>query len=93
MPILKPGWRKTGERESGTLSLRELQCLIAAGEGLSNKMIAANLAISEGTVKTHIRHVMTKLDAGDRTHAVVRAIEEGYLTVAVRPSQLPESGK
>ena len=89
--MLKPGWRPPGEYSrapgrvaGGTLSVRELECLGLAAEGLSNKMIADKLVISEGTVKTHIRHVLTKLEAGDRTHAVVRAIEEGYFTVEVK---------
>lgn len=81
MAILKTGCRKTGEGESETLSLRELQCLMLAGEGLSNKMIAERLGIADGTIKAHIHHVLAKLEAGDRTHAVVRAIQEGYLTV------------
>lgn len=90
MAILKPGWRMPGEQSraprspGGTLSVRELQCLVLAGDGLSNKMIAETLVIAEGTVKIHMKHVLTKLEAGDRTHAVVRAIQEGYLTVEVK---------
>lgn len=86
IPSLTPGSRTTtsegpAELEVGTLSARELQCLSLAGQGYSNKRIAMRLEIQESTVKTHMGRVLSKLQANDRAHAVVRAIEEGWLTV------------
>ena len=51
---------------------------VAAGK--SNKLIAAELGISEGTVKTHMKSILPKLDASDRTHAVMIALKRGILT-------------
>jgi DNA-binding NarL/FixJ family response regulator len=59
------------EREIDVLSL------IAAGE--SNKVVAANLHISEETVKTHARSIFAKLGASDRTHAVTLALRRGII--------------
>ncbi len=56
------------------LSPRELEVLAFLVEGLSNKKIAEKLVISPDTVKTHIRHIMEKLAATDRTAAAVKAI-------------------
>lgn len=56
------------------LSPRERQVLALLVEGLSNKKIAERLYISPDTVKTHIRHIMEKLAAADRTDAAVKAV-------------------
>jgi DNA-binding NarL/FixJ family response regulator len=50
---------------------------VAAGK--SNKLIAAELDISEGTVKTHMKSILPKLNASDRTHAVMIALKRGIL--------------
>lgn len=57
------------------LSERELEVLRVMAEGLSNKEIASRLFVSEATVKTHVQHVMRKLDAGSRTQAAARGRE------------------
>jgi DNA-binding NarL/FixJ family response regulator len=62
-----------------TLSVRELEVLRRVAEGKSNKAIAAELDISEGTVKTHMKSVLPKLEASDRTHAVMIALKRGIL--------------
>lgn len=54
------------------LTRRELQVLNLLAAGKTNAHIAGRLFISEGTVKSHIRHIMTKLGAGNRTEAVAR---------------------
>jgi DNA-binding NarL/FixJ family response regulator len=61
------------------LTEREIQVLRRVAAGKSNKLIAAELAISEGTVKTHMKSILPKLDASDRTHAVMIALKRGIL--------------
>jgi DNA-binding NarL/FixJ family response regulator len=61
------------------LSEREIQVLRGVAAGKSNKLIAAELDISEGTVKTHMKSILPKLDASDRTHAVMIALKRGIL--------------
>ena len=50
-------------------------------QGLKNKEIASAMGISEGTVKTHMKSILPKLDASDRTHAVMIALKRGILDV------------
>jgi len=61
------------------LSERELDVLRWVAEGCSNKAVGSRLAISEDTVKNHMRTILSKLGANDRTHAVTIAIRRGYL--------------
>jgi DNA-binding NarL/FixJ family response regulator len=61
------------------LTEREIEVLRAVAGGKSNKLIAAELEISEGTVKTHMKSILPKLDAADRTHAVMIALRRGIL--------------
>jgi DNA-binding NarL/FixJ family response regulator len=61
------------------LTGRELDVLRGVAAGKSNKLIAAELDISEGTVKTHMKSILPKLDASDRTHAVMIALKRGIL--------------
>lgn len=62
-----------------TLSAREIEVLRLIAKGKANKEIADELALSIPTVKTHIAHILTKLDAPDRTRAVTVAMERGLL--------------
>jgi DNA-binding NarL/FixJ family response regulator len=62
-----------------TLTEREIEVLRRVAAGKSNKRIAAELDISEGTVKTHMKSILPKLDASDRTHAVMIALKRGIL--------------
>jgi DNA-binding NarL/FixJ family response regulator len=57
-------------------SARELQVLELVGEGKSNKEIAGQLAISDETVKTHLRHLFEKLGVSDRAQAVAIALRQ-----------------
>lgn len=61
------------------LSNREVEVLQRVAAGKSNKLIAAELGISEGTVKTHMKSILPKLAASDRTHAVTIALKRGIL--------------
>lgn len=59
------------------LSTREREVLRLIAEGLGNADIAARLGIGIKTVKTHVSHLLLKLDVDDRTQAAVRALREG----------------
>jgi DNA-binding NarL/FixJ family response regulator len=61
------------------LTSRELEVLVLIGRGKTNGEIAAELFVSEGTVKTHINHLFTKLRLRDRAAAVVFAFDYGLV--------------
>jgi DNA-binding NarL/FixJ family response regulator len=63
------------------LTEREIEVLRRVALGNSNKQIAAQLTISEGTVKAHMKSIMPKLSARDRTHAVMIAVKRGIIDV------------
>ena len=62
-----------------TLTEREIQVLQAIAQGNSNKQVAEKLNVSMETVKGHIKVILAKLDAKDRTHAVTIAIRRGVM--------------
>ena len=62
-----------------SISDRELDVLRGVAKGNSNKIIASDLNISEHTVKNHLKSILSKLDASDRTHAVMIALKRGLL--------------
>jgi DNA-binding NarL/FixJ family response regulator len=61
------------------LSEREIQVLREVATGSSNKIVADKLFISEDTVKGHMKNILAKLQANDRTHAVMIAIKRGFI--------------
>jgi DNA-binding NarL/FixJ family response regulator len=73
-----------------SLTPREMDVLRLLGQGLDNKTISARLSIALGTVKTHVKAVLEKLDASSRTQAVAAALQRGLISngqqhVAARP--------
>ena len=71
---------KLAERTaSPELTERELEVLRLIVAGRSNKEIAGDLSISEGTVKTHVNHVLDKLGVHDRTQAATTALKRGLV--------------
>ena len=63
------------------LTARELEVLRLIRDGYRNKQIADQLAIAETTVNFHIKNIVTKLGANDRTHAVTIALRRGLLQI------------
>ena len=75
LPELPPAFETLAE----PLSDRELEVLTLLVEGLSNKLIAHRLSISEHTVKTHVTSILAKLGVSSRTEAVSQAIRRGLV--------------
>jgi len=63
------------------LTEREVDVLQLVAAGRSNKIVADELSISEETVKSHMKSIMQKLSANDRTHAVTIAMQRGILSL------------
>jgi two-component system nitrate/nitrite response regulator NarL len=70
---------KPEQPNTGPLSTREMTVLGYLGEGRKNKDIASELGLSEGTVKMHVMSICKKLEASNRTQAVVNARNTGLL--------------
>ena len=77
----EPTRRAGAPTEPGDLTDRELQVVQLLAEGLSNKLIADRLQISDHTAKFHVGGVMTKLAAATRTEAVVEAMRRGLIAL------------
>ena len=63
------------------LTSREIQVLQLVGSGYANKAISAKLDINEETTKTHIKNILAKLGARDRTHAVSLGLKRGIISL------------
>lgn len=64
-----------------SLSEREIEVLLLVAGGSANKIIGQRLSISEETVKAHMKNILSKLDANDRTHAVTIALKRGIIDI------------
>jgi DNA-binding NarL/FixJ family response regulator len=73
MPAFLPG------KGDDMLTGREREILQLLADGMSNADVAAKLFISSETVKSHVRHILTKLEADTRTHAVAIALREAII--------------
>ncbi|MEG3191566.1 response regulator transcription factor [Lysobacter sp. D1-1-M9] len=61
------------------LSQREIEVLRCVAQGMANKVVASKLGIAEETVKAHMKNIMGKLSANDRTHAVTIGLKRGII--------------
>jgi DNA-binding NarL/FixJ family response regulator len=77
-PALMPAFL-AGKDQSDMLTGREREILQLLADGMSNADVAGKLFISQETVKSHVRHILTKLEADTRTHAVAIALREAII--------------
>jgi DNA-binding NarL/FixJ family response regulator len=77
-PALMPAFL-SGKEGTDMLTAREREILQLLADGMSNADVATKLFISQETVKSHVRHILTKLEADTRTHAVAIAIRESVI--------------
>ena len=77
-PALMPAFLSAKD-ETDLLTGREREILQLLADGMSNADVAQRLFISQETVKSHVRHILTKLEADTRTHAVAIALREAII--------------
>lgn len=75
-------WRSEAEAFLSPLTPRETEILDYIARGFLNKQIAAELGISEQTIKNHVTSILRKLNANARTEAVVVAIKQGLISLS-----------
>ena len=68
-----------GSLAGNSLSAREMEVLRCLAQGMTTTQISSGLFISDNTVKTHVRHIMEKLEAANRAEAVSKAIQMGLI--------------
>jgi two-component system NarL family response regulator len=61
------------------ISAREVEVLKLVATGMKNKQVADRLGVSEATATAHVKHIISKLNASDRTHAVTLALKRGII--------------
>ncbi len=72
---------KVSTRVVSQLSPRELEVLTLVARGLSNKEIANELHLVEGTIKVHLTNILSKLGVSDRTQAILAAVKRGIINL------------
>ena len=72
--------RPSGPEPEHVPTAREIEVLQLVSEGLANREIGDRLFLSEETVKSHVRHLLAKLQARSRAHAVAVGFRRGLLT-------------
>ena len=77
-PALMPAFL-AGRDQTDMLTAREREILQLLADGMSNADVAEKLFISQETVKSHVRHILTKLEADTRTQAVAIALREAII--------------
>jgi DNA-binding NarL/FixJ family response regulator len=77
-PALMPAFL-TGRDKDDMLTAREREILQLLADGMSNADVASKLFISQETVKSHVRHILAKLEADTRTHAVAIALRDAII--------------
>ena len=77
-PALMPAFL-AGKDQTDMLTTREREILQLLADGMSNADVAAKLFISQETVKSHVRHILSKLEADTRTHAVAIALRTAII--------------
>ena len=84
----QPTAELAGQARLDTLTARERDVLPLIAQGLSNREIAAALAVEESTIRTHVKRILMKLDLRDRIQAVIFAYETGMNRPGVkRPAE------
>jgi two-component system, NarL family, nitrate/nitrite response regulator NarL len=78
-PLLKAVANSQGMVLDGGLSKRELEVLELLAQGRTTTQIATDLFVSENTVKTHVRHILGKMEASNRAEAVSKATQMGLI--------------
>jgi DNA-binding NarL/FixJ family response regulator len=79
--VMQVAARSWSSQPQVSLSPREREVLAELAQGATTAQIAATLVIAESTVKTHVHHILEKLDAANRTEAVARATAMGLLNL------------
>ena len=79
--VPRGGTGEAGGASESPLSVRELEILLLAARGLSNRQIAARVTLTEGTVKRHLSNSYHKMGVGSRGEAARKALQEDWITV------------
>jgi DNA-binding NarL/FixJ family response regulator len=83
-PVLKALATAAVPANDRGISKREIEVLECLAQGFTTTQIAGRLFVSENTVKTHIRHILEKLDASNRAEAVIKANQLGMIHVEMK---------